>query len=258
MPASSPSNVTTWQYKLGTVPLSDDLDIIGRISDGDGMFKEGLEEHYRMVGRSALEAVRLAILVTGKETFHNVLDLPCGHGRVMRALRAAFPKAKLTACDLDRKGVDFCSEHFAAEPNYSNPLPSQVQLDGNYDLIWSGSLLTHLNADACREFLKLFRKLLAPGGIMMVTTHGRLVINRFRARTHNYGLDENSIAFLLENYDRDGFGYSDYPKRTGYGISVCSPKWLMSEIAKLTDLSIAMFSEHCWAQHQDVIACVSL
>ena len=248
--------IPSWRYKLPTVPLTAELNVKSDLSPKDGMFKEGLEEHYRFVGRSALETVRMAMLATGKTAFQNILDLPCGHGRVMRALKAAFPNAKLTACDLDRRGVDFCAENFGALPDYSAPSADQIKLEGGYDLIWCGSLLTHLNAEDCRAFLAIFQNLLDPDGVMIVTTCGRRVVNRFEAGTHTYGLGEDSIPALLDSYKCSGFGYADYPKQRGYGISVCSPGWLMAEIAKLPDVSVAAFSEHFWAQHQDVTACV--
>ncbi len=244
------------RYKLQKVPLTDELDVVDRISAKDGMFTQGMEEHYRMVGRSALEAIRMAMLAAGRSDFQNILDLPCGHGRVMRALRAAFPLAQLTACDLDRVGVDFCTEHFDARPNYSHPSPDQIVLEGGYDLIWSGSLLTHLNSETGRRFLQLFQKLLAPGGIMVLTTHGRHVIRRLRVGTHTYGLEEKDIPALIESYALTGFGYADYSSQTGYGISICSPEWVLVEVAKLRDLSVVLFSECLWAQHQDVTACI--
>ena len=57
-----------------------------------------------------------------------ILDLPCGHGRVLRYLSAAFPEAEITACDIMREGVDFCASTFGAIPVYSQDDPQQIPL----------------------------------------------------------------------------------------------------------------------------------
>src|SRR5581483_10052394 len=74
--------------------------VIRRISPRDEMYA-GDADHYFGVGRSALRCVRLAMLAAGKQRVCRILDLPSGHGRVLRYLKAAFPEARLTACDLD-------------------------------------------------------------------------------------------------------------------------------------------------------------
>lgn len=236
------------------MPLTGALGMSKRLGEKDDMFKKGMEEHYLNVGRSGLEAIRLAMIATGTSTFTNVLDLPCGHGRVLRALKAAFPLARLTACDLNREGVKFCVETFGAVGHDSEPSPDRIELEGGYDLIWSGGLLTHLDKAHCQSFLRLFAQSLAPGGVAVVTTHGRLVAGRLRAGTHLYGLEAASLPPIVEAFDRSGFGYADYPGKKGYGISVCTPEWLMQATTDLPGVTVALFTERFWDRHQDVLA----
>jgi hypothetical protein len=65
----------------------------------------------------------------------------------MRALRASFPEAEITASDIDGDAVGFCASLFGATPVLVSPDASNVRLAGDFDLIGSGSLLTHLDAD---------------------------------------------------------------------------------------------------------------
>src|SRR4051794_26106944 len=67
------------------------------------------ERHYFGVGRSALECIDISVRAaqTNVSDVKRILDLPCGHGRVLRYLKAAFPEAEITACDIMRDGVDF-------------------------------------------------------------------------------------------------------------------------------------------------------
>jgi SAM-dependent methyltransferase len=245
-------------YHLPQAPISGSIRVSDRIGHKDGMFKKGFEDHYFSVGRSALEAVRLAMLAAKLEGFRNILDLPCGHGRVLRALKGAFPNAHFTACDLNRAGVDFCVAQFGATGDYSHADPAQIALSGRYDLIWSGSLLTHLSEAPYLDFLRLFTRLLEPGGIFVATTHGRHVAARLRAGTHTYKLAPESLPAVVAQYDSGGFGYADYPAAPGYGISVNTPEWLLCRISEIPSLRVAIFSEKFWDNHQDVIACVKV
>ncbi|MGG5887557.1 methyltransferase [Falsiroseomonas sp. HC035] len=52
----------------------------------------------------------------GEAEPQKILDLPCGFGRVTRVLRVRFPHASITACDLDREGVEFARRSSRAMP----------------------------------------------------------------------------------------------------------------------------------------------
>ena len=108
------------------------------------------------------------MLFAGRDALGRILDLPCGHGRVLRVLRAAFPGAELTACDIDRDAVDLLLGHLEQEPFTHARTPGPFRFPGEFDLIWCGSLLTHLDQPMWVRFLQLFRSVLAPGGILRV------------------------------------------------------------------------------------------
>ena len=94
-----------------------------------------------------------------------ILDLPSGHGRALRYLQAEYPEADLTACDIIRGAVEFCAETFGATPVYGKEDPADIEL-GTYDLIWCGSLVTHVDAPRWDDFLDLFENALEPGGLL--------------------------------------------------------------------------------------------
>src|SRR5215470_6242471 len=130
-------------------PMLGELEIIRTISPNERM-APGDKGHYFRVGLSALESIRVSLQAAGKSAadVRHILDLPCGHGRVLRYLKAGFPAAEITACDLMRDGVDFCASTFGAVPVYSHDDPAKIPLGHNvFDLIWVGSLFTHFDAD---------------------------------------------------------------------------------------------------------------
>ena len=138
------------------------VEVIQDISANDEMF-QGNRTGYFKTAASCLRCVELAMQAAGMERPTSILDLPCGHGRVLRMLKARFPEAQLTACDTNRDGVEFCARTFDAAPVYASDEPSSTRIEGSFDLVWVGSLLTHFDKDRWRGFMDLFMSVLAPG-----------------------------------------------------------------------------------------------
>ena len=213
------------------------------------------DEVYYLYGLDALAYVRHALDVAGAAEPRNILDLPSGYGRVLRMLKAAFPEAELTACDLDREAVDFCAEALGAIPAYSAEDPSDLRLAGDYDLIWCGSLLTHLDAGGWRRFLPWFERHLSEGGVLVFTIHGRLHAEEIRSGRQEFPVAD--LKELVAAYERDGFGYQPYVDfDADYGISLSSPAWVCAELERCPDLELLMYTERGWMSRQDAVTCV--
>lgn len=223
-----------------------------RMAPRDSMYR-GNDEHYRSVGRSAWRCITTALLSAGVTEPRSILDMSCGAGRVLRVLARAFPNAALTACDLVKDGVDFCAEEFGATPVYSDVDLSKLAFESPFDLIWCGSLLTHLDAPLWLAPFRVFLRSLAPGGVAVVTLHGRWVAFRMRQGI-DYGLPRDRIDAILAGYDAKGFGYADYVDQTGYGASVCTPAWILGELASWEEFRVVGYAEKQWDDHQDVLA----
>jgi len=88
-------------------------------------------DNYIWVGASAAEAIIAALAAGRLAEVKRVLDLPCGHGRVLRHLVNMFPDAQFDACDLDPDGINFCATRADKEPRPA-VLPS---FSGNYPSI---------------------------------------------------------------------------------------------------------------------------
>lgn len=224
------------------------------ISPDDGMQTPDVAG-YLGVGESALKAIRLALLAGRAPAPDRILDFACGHGRVLRWLHAAYPSAQLTAADLLPDGVDFCVRQFGARGVYSTVAPTADLFAERYDLIWVGSLLTHLDVPRWPVFLDLLHELLAPGGLLVLTTHGELVAERIRLG-ELYGYPEAAAKQLLTDYEERGFGYMAVPGGVDYGFSVSKPQWVTERLLRHDDLRLVAYTEALWANHQDVVAVV--
>jgi hypothetical protein len=100
--------------------------VVNFISSEDEMEGDNVA-HYQSVGVGAIDIILSQLFGSKLAAVNNILDLPCGHGRVLRHLRSAFPDAKIDACDLSFDGVDFCSKNFDAFPIYSSKNLTEVE-----------------------------------------------------------------------------------------------------------------------------------
>jgi SAM-dependent methyltransferase len=233
-----------------------DLDVIQEISPDDVMYKSN-PDHYFLWGPQALETISGFRGLSALSPIKTILDLPSGHGRVLRSLRAAFPDAEIAACDVDRDAVDFCARTFDAQPIYSTVDLGAVPLPDTYDLIWCGSLLTHVHADQWRALLGLFSKHLSNSGLLVFTTHGRLQADNLRSKRNTLGLPDWAASTILSDYDHFGFGYQNYSGKQGYGISLSSPSWVCSQVMGTSGLRLLGYRELGWNRHHDAVACLS-
>ncbi len=221
--------------------------LITELAPGDTMF-DGRDWHYLRVGVSALDAIEAAL--SGAAAPRRILDLPCGFGRVTRMLRARYPAAEITVCDLDRPAVDFAAATFDARGVYSTPDFRDLRIDGPFDLIWVGSLLTHLPEHQTRQFLDFAARHMAPDARLVVTSHGDYVAARLRAST--YGLSEAAARGLIAQYLACGYGYRGYGGDPAYGISLAARAWYETLLAG-SPLRLQSFRPRGWDRHQDVL-----
>jgi len=210
--------------------------------------------HYFVWGDVSVQLIEQALALAGvHEEPRSILDLPCGHGRVLRALRARWPDADLGACDLLRDGVEFCARTFGATPIYAEEGGTRIELPMAYDVIWCGSLLTHLGAHRWPWFLKLFEEHLSDRGVLIFTTHGVKIVETLRDGRSFWVPDQ---ARMVDEFNRTGFAYQDYIGQHGYGISLSSAGWVARTVARETGLAVVAHLHHGWHNNQDAVVCV--
>jgi SAM-dependent methyltransferase len=216
------------------------------------MFRNGAGFYYK-VGESGINCILSALSLTHLPGVRRILDLPCGHGRVGRHLRCAFPDAELFFSDIDREGVDFCVSEFGGYGIYSLPDLTQARLPRGLDVIWVGSLFTHVNRSKTQKWLHFLADHLGAHGILVATFHGY-----FTARNlpRNSGVDPEA---MVREFDEIGFGFAPYPRRSGaeldeYGFSIAKPSSIMDMADAIPGTRIVSYTERGWAGNHDVLA----
>jgi SAM-dependent methyltransferase len=213
--------------------------------------------HYLSVGLSASRCIDKAI-GGNYQGIDEILDFPCGSGRVLRFLRAMFPASTITASEIDTEMLDFCMKNFSAESFMSKSNFGDLFLKKRYDLIWCGSLFTHIDELTAISLLNFFQRHLSERGICVFTAHGQLSIDWLRNGIITYGLPEDSVQALIRDFQLSGYGFSNYPEHLGYpsnyGISVATHQRMNDLARAVGGIKESMFIEHGWDNHQDVYA----
>jgi len=242
--------------------FASELAVETAVAPDDEMLAPGHERHYFAVGRSAVVVLATALTARlgyagGDEPIASILDFGCGHGRVARFLRAAFPDARIAVTDYNARGSRWCVEHFGCV-EMGAAIPT-----GAYDLVWLGSVLTHLPEAVARPLLAALAAALRPTGLLVFSSQGRFAARRIeeyfargesgRPYVH-YQLEREAALEVVRGYRDAGFGYVDYPGRSGYGVALVDRAWFNRALLAGEDLVEAMWQEKAWDAHQDVSA----
>lgn len=104
-----------------------------------------------------------------------VLDFACGPGRVISEFAGATESCALYGSDIDAEAIGWASENLSTKARFSinGVATPTAYTSGMFDVIYSVSLFTHLDARAQDQWLAEMQRLLKPGGVLLATTHGR-------------------------------------------------------------------------------------
>jgi SAM-dependent methyltransferase len=107
----------------------------------------------------------------------SVLDFGCGCGRVTRWWSAF--DGRVAGSDVSGPAVDWCRANLPFGRFEQNALaPPLVFDDESFDLVYALSVFTHLTADLQLAWRDEVRRVLRPGGLLLLTTHGRSYVPR--------------------------------------------------------------------------------
>jgi SAM-dependent methyltransferase len=224
-----------------------------RVHSKDGMYQPKAALHYLSVGFSALRCIENALMESKEDkAILHILDFPCGFGRVLRFLKVRFPDAEITVSDIDPAALDFCKRVFHVKPAMSGKDFSNLSLSGKYDLIWCGSLISHIDEKAITDLLKCFHDRLTHGGLCVFTTHGKISAEWIQQKKVTYRLTEMAQRKVLSQFHEKGYGYADYNYQRGIGISLVSHDRMIAIAHRVGKWKEIFYLERGWDNHQDV------
>jgi SAM-dependent methyltransferase len=164
------------------------------------------------------------------------LDFGCSSGRVVRVLAAAYPELEWHGCDPIPDAIDWAREHlqgiaFVLSPEYP-PLPYE---EGKFDFVFAISIWSHFAEGAALDWLREMRRVIKPGGRLVLTTHGEHTV----AHTHREGvrsvqqleevraaLYERGIWYAAEFGEAGDHGVAN----ADWGTAFLTPEWLLTKL----------------------------
>lgn len=231
--------------------------LFGRVHWNDLMFEGRSREsvsHYQWAGQQAVEILTDALHAAGRtlEEVTNCLDFGCGHGRVLRMLAQRLPAGRITACDLDPEAIDFCASEFGAVPLLCNLDLAIVPLQ-TYDLIWMGSVLTHVNRTTALSILTALTSHLSTPGVFAFTTLGDASVSRLTELGPRLPGRRAEIEVGLAT---EGMAYVPYPhyRTDSYGLAWHRAEWVERVLCGEHGLSLQFHRPNGWAASQDAWA----
>ena len=224
----------------------------GRVHYADLSYDPKIPHHYKIAAHSAIDLIERGLGLTGRcmADVQAALDFACGYGRVLRLLAERLPQGTLDACDLQPQATDFCRQEFSVTSFLSTMKPEDMQFPRQYDLIWVGSLFTHLSGNTFRAWLKKLASALTAQGVLIFTTHGRFSLDILAS----YGPVMPTRATVAQTLERDNFYFAPYMQGGfDYGFSICTPAFVQSAIDRIDTQPLAMLSHipRGWDNHQD-------
>jgi SAM-dependent methyltransferase len=135
-----------------------------------------------------------------------ILDFGCGTGRLIRWLGELCPGSHICGVDIQAEHILWCKQnlqppfHFAV----TTIVPHLPFEDNHFDLIYAGSVFTHID-DLVDSWLLELRRTLKPGGLLYVTIHDDTTVWMLRneLREHPLGVYHASYPEFLEYTGRD-------------------------------------------------------
>ncbi|MGI8663299.1 MAG: class I SAM-dependent methyltransferase [Acidimicrobiales bacterium] len=229
----------------------------GRIHANDLMMPKRVPEQvadYVAAGEQIAALIGQHLAQSVRDDGGTGLDLGCGHGRVLRHLVTAFPEVRWTGADIDRSALRFCRNEFGVETVLASRQPARVRLTpGPYDIVWMGSLLTHLDNTSEHELWNLIHRNVRPGALLVFSTIGPSSVDWLPHFLPNGHAHIDSVAAELT---RSGHAHVPYPhyRRAAYGITLHTAEYLDDVIKRsvATDARRLAYAPRAWLGAQDL------
>ena len=168
-----------------------------------------------------------------------VLDFGCGWGRITQFLAKDVRPDRLAGIDPNGASVEECRSRLPWAAFFeSDPLPPTSFPDGSFDVVYAYSVFSHLSEDYQRAWLAEFHRLLAPGGIVVMTTRSRSFFDEAASVRADPGSTKKpgarqhvfvDTARWKAAYDRGEFCHDAGPAQpAGYG-ETCIPRQYVVE-----------------------------
>ena len=152
------------------------------------------------------------------EADSRILDFGVGWGRLYRVMLNHVKPTTLVGADIDQTCVDLCSSAMPYGTFVCNSIAPPLGFDSQaFDVIYAYSVFSHLAPEVAQGWMKEFRRVLRPGGLVAFTTlkPAHLAVWRDQAS----GADPNYVRCL----ERVAFDHDRWAARAAHGEALYLP-----------------------------------
>lgn len=173
----------------------------------------GSQQGYLDRGRADVAKMRAALDAAGHPIVEGqrVLEWGVAGARMLRWLYDLSDRCEIWGADIDAQYIVWCSQNLSPPFHFvTTSASAHLPFEDNYfDLIFAGSVFTHIDDLAQAWFLEL-RRVLKPGAILYFTIHDKHTLELLAG---SYG-DEPLARRLREDKEASEWSRSDFAKFT--------------------------------------------
>lgn len=166
----------------------------------------------------------------------SALDFGCSSGRVVKPLAAAYPDVRWRGCDPNGPAVDWARENLPGIEFFaSGNLPPLPLGDGELDLAYAISIWSHFRPSRGEVWLAEMQRVLAPGGHLVMTTHGPTSVAHYVATGQRSAAQSREILDSL--YERGWWYAAEFGAQGDWGVidpewgtAFVSPEWVLTQL----------------------------
>lgn len=187
---------------------------------------------------SARKFVSLISAFTTKKC--EVLEFASGYGCVSRHFKNRHDHS-FVACDIHPEAIALIADKIGMEALLSSQLPETFNAPRAFDVVFALSFFSHMPHATWGRWIKSLIRALKGDGLFVFTTHGRQSVKYFG----EVQFDERGYWFRADSEQKDLSPWD-------YGQTIVLPRYVFSELEKITNASLVFFQEAYWWGHQDV------
>lgn len=183
------------QQRYANEGESDGLNIPPRpfwVGYGDAFGDKG-QEWYITKGKRDTDRMLEIVTASGLslDRGSRILEMGCAAGRMIRHLKRFSEYCEIWGVDIDASLINWCKTNLSPPFNFATTttIPHLPYEDNYFDLIYTGSVFTHID-DLADAWLLEIRRILSPRGRAYITIH-----------------DRHTIKLLNDGYYYDRTGY---------------------------------------------------
>lgn len=171
----------------------------------------------------------------------NILEFAAGYGAVTRHAKGLLSPHTLVASDIHPQANTFIGREMGVATVPSALLPEDLALPLAFDVIFALSFFSHMPRATWTRWLNRLYDGLAPGGLLVFTTHGRESMKYFPAAT----LDATGYWFDASSEQGD-------LDTANYGQAITTKEFVDAQIRQLSGVEYLEHDPSVWWGHQDL------